>query len=522
MSSDLPLPSLDRDTQSANDTTVLASLGYKQELKREFTTLEMFGFGFSINAVVPSVAATLYYSIPYGGSSAMVWGWAVSSLFIMIIVIAMAELGSAAPTSGGLYYWTYQYSSPRYRNVLCWMVGYLNTITYVSGVTAIAFSSASAVMAAATIGSNEMFIPTIYQTYGVYIGILATYALIASSATRVLARLQNSLIALNVILALVILVGMPAATPAELKNTPRYAFGHFENLTPWPNGYAFILSFLAPLWAIGGFDAGVHISEEAQNANVAVPWAIVYAIGAATTLGLGVQIALAFCMGTDTVGILSSPVQQPLSTILLNSFGKRGFLVVWSFVFVALYLNGVELLVASSRQIFAFSRDGALIFSSFLYNVNRTTGTPVRGVLFSVICAALLGLVTFAGPAATGAIFSMGVVGQYAANSIPIAARVLGGQPFTPGPFKLGAWSIPVALTAVAWMLFMTIVLMFPTAPDPTALTMNYTSVVLGGVLLLSLGYYYFPGYGGVNWFTGPVANVETAAREKDADDGSA
>ena len=148
----------------------------------------------------------------------------------------------------------------------------------------------------------------------------------------------------------------------------------------------------------------------------------------------------------------------------------------------------------------------------------------MRGVLFSVICAALLGLVTFAGPAATGAIFSMGVVGQYAANSIPIAARVLGGQPFTPGPFKLGAWSIPVALTAVAWMLFMTVVLMFPTAPDPTALTMNYTSVMLGGVLLLSLGYYYFPGYGGVNWFTGPIANValEMAAREKDADDGSA
>lgn len=38
---------------------------------------------------------------------------------------------------------------------------------------------------------------------------------------------------------------------------------------------------------------------------------------------------------------------------------------------------------------------------------------------------------------------------------------------------------------------------------------MNYTIVVLGGVLLLSVIWYYFPVYGGVHWFTGPVPNVE-------------
>ncbi|KAF7344056.1 putative amino-acid permease C11D3.08c [Mycena venus] len=523
MSSDSPLPTSNGDSKSADDTTILASLGYKQELKRHFTILELFGFSFSLNAAAPAVAATLYYSIPYGGSSAMVWGWAVSSLFIMIIAMAMAELGSAAPTSGGIYYWTYNYSSPRYRNILCWIVGYINTITYISGVAGSTFASASAIMAAATIGSDGRFIPTIYQTYGVFIGILVTCAVFASCATRALARVQNCITALNIILVLVILIGMPAATPAELKNTAKYVFGHFENLTPWPNGYAFILSFLAPLWAVGGFDSGVHISEEALNANVAVPWAMVSALGVDCTIGFAFQIALAFCMGTDTIDILSSPVQQPLSTILLNSLGKKGFLAVWTFIFIALYLGSVELMVATSRQIFAFSRDGALIFSPFLYNINPTTGTPVRGVLFTAICVALLGLVTFAGPAATGAIFSLGVVGQYTANSVPIAARVFGGQPFVPGPFSLGAFSIPIALTAVVWMLFMTVVLMFPSAPDPTAMTMNYTSVVFGGVLLLSVGYYYLPMYGGVHWFRGPIANVELrkAAEEKDVYEGS-
>jgi hypothetical protein len=31
-------------------------LGYRQEFKREFSILELFGFGFSITAVVPSVS----------------------------------------------------------------------------------------------------------------------------------------------------------------------------------------------------------------------------------------------------------------------------------------------------------------------------------------------------------------------------------------------------------------------------------------------------------------------------------
>lgn len=86
----------------------------------------------------------------------------------------------------------------------------------------------------------------------------------------------------------------------------------------------------------------------------------------------------------------------------------------------------------------SFSRDGALPFSGFLYRINPYTGTPVHCVCFSASIACILGLLTFAGPAATGAIFSVSVVGQYVANSIPISARCLGGQPFERGPFHLG------------------------------------------------------------------------------------
>ena len=33
------------------------------------------------------------------------WGWNVCSLFMFLIALSMAEICSAFPTAGGLYYW---------------------------------------------------------------------------------------------------------------------------------------------------------------------------------------------------------------------------------------------------------------------------------------------------------------------------------------------------------------------------------------------------------------------------------
>lgn len=58
-------------------------------------------------------------------------------------------------------------------------------------------------------------------------------------------------------------------------------------------------------------------------------------------------------------------------------------------------------------------------------------------------------------------------------------------------------------------MTFVGVVFLFPTTPEVGVVGMNYTVVVLGGVLVLSLVYYYFPKYGGKNWFTGPIPTID-------------
>ncbi|KAJ7888733.1 hypothetical protein B0H13DRAFT_1469261, partial [Mycena leptocephala] len=83
----------------------LARLGYKQEFKRDFSRIELFGLFFTIDGAVQSIAAALLFSIPYCGPVARVWGWFTCCCFIVIVSLAMAELGSAAPTAGGLCPW---------------------------------------------------------------------------------------------------------------------------------------------------------------------------------------------------------------------------------------------------------------------------------------------------------------------------------------------------------------------------------------------------------------------------------
>ncbi|KZV68533.1 APC amino acid permease [Peniophora sp. CONT] len=497
------------------DERDLAQLGYKQELKREFKALDLFGLSLRI---VPSVSAVLVYAIPNGGPVAMVWGWAASSFFIIFVALAIAELGSAMPTTGGIYYWTHRLSSPRCRNLSSWLAGYINAVAYIAGVAGVDYSCAVQILAAASIGSDLGFIPTTGQTYAVFIAIVLTHCLLVGSRTSLVATLQLVAIAVNLILFMVFIIGFPTATPPELKNSAAFAFGDFENFYLWPNGFAFILSFLAPTWTISGFDSSVHVSEEARNAKTAVPWAVVSAVVLSAVLGWALNVVIAFNMGSDLASILESPYGQPMATILLNSFGKRGALAIWSFVILAQYMIGVSILTVSSRQNFAFSRDGAFPMSRYIYALNIRSGSPIYSVWVSGFLAALLGLLAFAGPAAIGAIFSLAVIGQYVSDSIPIVARFWGGQHLTPGPFSLGRLSLPVAAVAVSWMWFMTIILLFPTTAQTNAQEMNYSVVVIGGVVAFALAYYYFPKYGGVHWFEGPVSNLEGNDQDSLAD----
>ncbi|KAI9434902.1 amino acid/polyamine transporter I [Lactarius indigo] len=353
------------------DEELLAELSYKQEFWRAFKPIEVFRIAFSIVGLLPPIASVLFYSLPNGGPAAMVWGWAIASFFIFIVGLSVAELASAAPTSGGSYFWTRSLSSPKWHNLLAWIVGYANTIRSIGAVASADWGTAIQIMAAAGIG-------------GVYISIVLSHAVICCLGTNVLARLQNAYAALGMLLCPAVIIAPPAATPRELKNSTSYAPGNFTNWASTPNsyGFAFILSFLAPLWTVCSFDPAVHISEEASNAAIAVPWGITWAIGMGGVLGRVAVATLVFCTGQDPGGIMNSSFGLPMAQISFNSFSQKGTLATRSLIIIAQYVMGSSIARFSAPSPWLAASYG-WAGSLFRRLLRRANLSPLRGTALS-------------------------------------------------------------------------------------------------------------------------------------------
>ncbi|RDW74932.1 Gaba permease [Coleophoma cylindrospora] len=493
------------------DAELLAKLGYKQELRRNFTLIEVFGIAFSIMGLLPSIASTLSFSIP-AGPAGMVWGWFVASAFIFVVSLAMADLGSAMPTSGGLYWWTHYFASPKTRNALSFLVGYSNTLGLVGGLCSIDYGFALMFCAVIVVARDGNWTPSNGVVYAVFLACVICHGILASTLSKIMGKLQTVFVVMNLILILATIIALPVGKAKNSeRNDASFIFGHLENLTTWPTGWAFMLSWLSPIWTIGGFDSCVHMSEEAANAAKAVPYGIMMSVGSCWILGFIILIVIAACINPDLEAVLGSDFGQPMAQIYYDAVGKHGTLGLMSLLFIVQFLMGLSILVAASRQSWAFSRDGALPFSSFFRPISKKFGyIPLRAVWGCVFLAAILGLLCLIASAAASALFSLAVAGNNLAWGTPIFCRVVWGQDkFVPGPFYTGKrFSTPIAWLAIIFLVFGIVLAMFPSSgPNPTPQSMNYTVVINVAVWGGALAYYFIDAR---KWFTGPKMTIET------------
>lgn len=66
-----------------------------------------------------------------------------------------------------------------------------------------------------------------------------------------------------------------------------------------------------------------------------------------------------------------------MAQIYYDALGKQGAIGFTVFIFIVQYFMGLSFCVAASRQLWAFSRDGALPFSRFIRPI-VSTPTPTH------------------------------------------------------------------------------------------------------------------------------------------------
>ena len=518
-------------SEADSDSRRLNELGYAQELHRGMGWFSNFAVSFTIISILTGGITTYYLAMNAGGPRTATLGWLLVGLMSTLVGLAMAEVCSAYPTAGGLYYWAAKMAKPKSAPIASWFTGWFNLVGQVAVTASIDFGLATIIGFFLKLTVWPDFAAKPWQILVIYLLILVAHGLINSFGVRLISRLNDISVwwhlAFTAIIVIALFVLPDNTTPigevfTGYANTT--GFGDGALATIWVTAVGLMLA----QYTITGFDASAHMTEETRDAAVSGPRGIVTAIWVSVIAGfvlmLGLSVAVPYAVGTEEYagvaanGILAGP------TIIVDAVGGNLAKVLLFAIIVAQFFCGMASITANSRMIYAFARDGAIPGSRLWHQINPRTRTPTNSIWFAVVGAAILALpslYTNEGYAvAFFAIVSVAVVGLYVSYVIPVFLRRTNPD-FVPGPWHLGRASGIIGWLAVAWVVFILFPLMGPQFnPFPegefVVNAFNFAPVVL--LLVIGFAGVYWM-VSAKNWFTGPKVQgtpEEIAAIERD------
>ncbi|MEU4479588.1 amino acid permease [Micromonospora sp. NPDC023966] len=498
-----------------DDARRLAELGYKQELHRKWSGFSNFAISFSIISILAGCFTTFGQAWNNGGPVAISWGWPLISLFILIIGFCMAELVSAYPTAGGIYWWAATMGRP----VHGWFTGWLNLIGLVAVTASVDYGCATFLNLTLS-ALFDGWAGTAHQTFGLFVVILALHGLINIYGHRVIDILQNVSVWWHVAGAaavVLILVLVPDDHQSfkfvftERFNNSGFGDGDSGGLTFW--FYVLPLGFLLTQYTITGFDACAHVSEETRGASKAAAqglWRSIFysAVG-------GWILLLAFLFAATDVDAINSAggFSGAIFESALTPFFFKAVIIIST---IGQFFCGMSCVTSMSRMAYAFSRDRAVPGWRLWSRVDRN-GTPVNAIIAATLAGLVLTLPALyqkAGvPVAFYAVVSVAVIGLYLSFLIPIFLRLRMGDRFVAGPWTLGRRYKLLGWIAVIEIAIISVYFVLPIVPagvpgnaEFSWTAVNYAPLAIGGVLLGVAIWWYASAR---KWFTGPRRTVD-------------
>ena len=154
---------------------LLAAMGYKSELVRSRSTLQVAFMSFVLASIPYGLATTLYYPVVNGGPVTIIWGWLAVSLIILCVAASLGEITSVYPTSGGVYYQTFMLAAPSYRKIASWICGWCFVVGNITITLSVNFATALFYVACINVFTdaegNGIFAGTTWQVYLIFLGV---------------------------------------------------------------------------------------------------------------------------------------------------------------------------------------------------------------------------------------------------------------------------------------------------------------------------------------------------------------
>jgi amino acid transporter len=497
-----------REELLRQDAEELKRLGYAQQLFREMGGFSNFAVSFSVISILTGAVLLYGYGLKFAGPIVNTVGWPVVSVMTMTIAASMAELASAYPTAGGLYFWAFRLGGRGW----AWTTAWLNMVGQVTITAGINVAAAIYLIGAVTRIADlpgDAHVPVFgsvanwYFQLFVMVLIMVPQVLINVFGIRLTARLNDFSVWWHVggVVVIVVLMGFFAEHHNDLRFLFRYEnvvnpleassaklpdgrvgpalvvgdwripsplFALFPGLTNVYGAAPFLLVFCLALlqaqWTYTGYDASAHMAEETMMARKNSAWGIFLSVGVSAVVGFVLLVILTWSIPRGDVAAAASQT-YPVLYIADYNLSRAPANLIAVIIGGAMWLCGCSSISSMARMWYAFARDGGMPGSRWIRRVSGRLGTPV----YSIVVTSILCVLTSLYAAAFTVLTSISTITLYLAYGIPILLnlrnRRRGRGEFTTG--ATAAWSLArygnaIAFIALLWIAVITVIFSLP------------------------------------------------------------
>jgi amino acid transporter len=508
-----------REETIRQDTHDLHRLGYAQELLRSMGGFSNFAISFSIISILTGAVILYDYGLAWAGTAAVLIGWPLITVFVVCIAASMAEIASAYPTAGGLYYWASKMKNKNWG----WWTAWLNLIGQFAIVAGINYAAAGFLNATiidriigSTFNTTEV-IPGVLNGQLVTMGILMLVQLAMNIVGINLVSLLNQVsvwwhvVIVAAVVILIFVTGKPdesgltlfAIEPLDTAGSWNNDLG-FVNLqygaaATYPVLLAFFFSLLQANWTYTGYDASAHVAEETVGARIASAWGLFLSVAVSAVVGYIFLLALTTHLPNLATLFPAELTDENLAgasqyyfgggvaviEILKYNLGQIGD-VLAAGIAIAMAFCGLSSVASAGRMLFAFSRDDGLPGAGWLKKVSRRYRTPANSLAAMVVGAWLFTVAAFIVGTGTAIVIvtAVSTIFLYAAYGVVIYLGATTSEWLEHRVWSLARWSKPIAWIAVAWCVVLMILFSFPTSG-------NISWPFMIGAVVLLLVYYF-------------------------------
>ena len=260
-------------------------------------------------------------------------------------------------------------------------------------------------------------------------------------------------------------------------------------------------------WVFYGYDASAHLSEETKQASVVVARGMWVSAVASWLLSVPTLVIILFCI-QNFDGIIAATYANNWAEYLLQLIGENGAVAILVILWVDSTCATASCFLSAQRVTYAISRDHVLPFGWFFRKLSSRK-MAVNAALLVYVTSVAITTAVIGSTVAFSAITATATISTNFSYLIPIVARqTIGRKDFVPGKWNLGKFSLPLSIIATVWIMFLFVVLLLPQLYPVDHNTLNYAPICIGIVSIVSLVGWFFPKWGAMNWFEGPIKTI--------------